>query len=170
MIDPNTHLVIVSSSVGAATSLGGLIAAETSSDIPTIIAGLVILLPVLAAQIIAIMNAKAIRKEVAEIKAKTQETLTQATVIVGHVNSEKTAAEGRESALTNENRLLREMLTEKTQQAALLAQASVRPPAQPAAAKPQVAENIAATAKNTEETAKNTERTERKVDDIKKSQ
>jgi hypothetical protein len=43
--------------------------------------------------------------------------------IKGHVNSEKTAAEGRLAALQKENDLLREMLTDKKATAALLAQA-----------------------------------------------
>jgi CheY-like chemotaxis protein len=44
-------------------------------------------------------------------------------VILGHVNSEKTAAEGRIATLRVENDLLREMLTDKKATAALLAQA-----------------------------------------------
>lgn len=52
--------------------------------------------------------------------------------IKGHVNSEKTAAEGRETALAQENRLLREMLADAKSTAGLLAQAKVvgdvRPP------------------------------------------
>lgn len=51
-------------------------------------------------------------------------------VIQGHVNSEKTAAEGRENTLKVENQLLREQLAEHKNIAALLAQAAasrVRP-------------------------------------------
>ena len=44
--------------------------------------------------------------------------------IEGHVNSEKTAAEGRETTLKRENELLREMLTGQKTTAALLAQAA----------------------------------------------
>lgn len=44
--------------------------------------------------------------------------------IEGHVNSEKTASEGRELALKSENALLREMLNDHRQRAALLAQAA----------------------------------------------
>jgi hypothetical protein len=47
----------------------------------------------------------------------------KADVIIGHVNSEKTAAEGRELTLRAENKLLRESLEESRQAAALLAQA-----------------------------------------------
>jgi hypothetical protein len=55
------------------------------------------------------------------------------TAIEGHVNSEKTAAEGRENTLKRENELLREMLTERKQTAALLAQsvATLQAPASP---------------------------------------
>jgi hypothetical protein len=44
--------------------------------------------------------------------------------IKGHVNSEKTASEGREVALRQENSLLREMLTHEKNNASLLAQAA----------------------------------------------
>lgn len=44
--------------------------------------------------------------------------------IEGHVNSEKTAAQGRMDALMAENALLREMLGERKLTAALLAQAA----------------------------------------------
>lgn len=44
--------------------------------------------------------------------------------IKGHVNSEKTAATGREHALQQENRLLREMIADKSVTASLLAQAA----------------------------------------------
>ena len=42
--------------------------------------------------------------------------------IKGHVNSEKTAADGRQTNLQTENALLREMLAEKANTASLLAQ------------------------------------------------
>jgi hypothetical protein len=50
--------------------------------------------------------------------------VTKVSAIEGHVNSEKTAAAGREATLTRENQLLREMLAERTTTAALLAQAA----------------------------------------------
>jgi hypothetical protein len=49
------------------------------------------------------------------------------TAIEGHVNSEKTASEGRENTLKRENEILREMLSERKQTAALLAQAASHP-------------------------------------------
>lgn len=56
--------------------------------------------------------------------------VTKVSAIEGHVNSEKTASEGREAALKIENALLREMVNDKKQTAALLAQsaATVAPP------------------------------------------
>jgi hypothetical protein len=51
-------------------------------------------------------------------------TSAKTDVILGHVNSEKTASEGRIAALRIENDLLREMLTDKKSTAALLAQAA----------------------------------------------
>jgi hypothetical protein len=45
-------------------------------------------------------------------------------VVLGHVNSEKSLAEGRENTLKRENELLREMLADKKATAALLAQAA----------------------------------------------
>jgi hypothetical protein len=48
----------------------------------------------------------------------------KADVIVGHVNSEKTASQGREATLQAENALLREMLADSKGRAALLAQAA----------------------------------------------
>jgi hypothetical protein len=53
--------------------------------------------------------------------------------IEGHVNSEKTAADGRELLLKNENALLREMLDERKTTAALLAQSTAMTAATPAA-------------------------------------
>jgi hypothetical protein len=55
--------------------------------------------------------------------AKIDSVVTKAAVIEGHVNSEKSTAEGRENTLKSENALLREMLTDRKSQMALLAQA-----------------------------------------------
>jgi len=44
--------------------------------------------------------------------------------IEGHVNSEKTASDGRENALRAENTLLREIIADKRASAGLLAQAA----------------------------------------------
>lgn len=57
--------------------------------------------------------------------------------IKGHVNSEKTAAQGREALLQRENHLLREMLTDKSTTARLLAQAVAVAGAIPSTAVPQ---------------------------------
>lgn len=55
---------------------------------------------------------------------KLDTVVTDTAVVKGHVNSEKTAGEGRELALLKENILLREMIAEKKADAALLAQAA----------------------------------------------
>lgn len=70
------------------------------------------------------------------------------TAIEGHVNSEKTAAEGRERAKDMEIALLREMLTDRKLTAALLAQAASHPPIVPTASPvlDQIEANTAATA------------------------
>lgn len=47
---------------------------------------------------------------------------TKVSAMEAHVNSEKTAADGRENTLKAENVLLRELIGEKKQAAALLAQ------------------------------------------------
>lgn len=61
------------------------------------------------------------------------------TAIEAHTNSEKTAADGRETTLKRENELLRELLTEGRQTAAVLAQAASYRQAAPAAALPPLA-------------------------------
>ena len=53
--------------------------------------------------------------------------------IEGHVNSEKTASEGRENALRQENALLREIIADKKATAGLLAQAAATRPPDPTA-------------------------------------
>lgn len=72
------------------------------------------------------------------------------TAIEGHVNSEKTAAEGREAAKDKEIALLREMLNDRKQTAALLAQATSH--TQMTGAKPSPV--LEAIEVNTAETAK----------------
>lgn len=79
-----------------------------------LIAGAVTIIGALAAAAVTMITAwRTIAQKVASIE--------------GHVNSEKTAAEGREATLKVENTLLREMLVEKKQVAALLAQAASHP-------------------------------------------
>lgn len=62
------------------------------------------------------------QQEASVVKIDTVAKDTEA--IKGHVNSEKTAAEGRQRLLENENQLLRTMVADKKETAALLAQAS----------------------------------------------
>ena len=102
------------------------------------------------------------RKDVA-IKVDTVARDTEA--IKGHVNSEKTAAEGRENALRQENMLLREIIADKKATAGLLAQAVASrahvvvagdglPPV--AATAPAVVESLAQIESNTATIADNT--------------
>jgi hypothetical protein len=66
--------------------------------------------------------------------------------IEGHVNSEKTAAEGREMALKQEVALLREIISGQKQTAAVLAQAASHPVAAATAVLDKIETNTAATA------------------------
>lgn len=59
----------------------------------------------------------------AQTMQKVETVAITAAKIDGHVNSEKTASQGRESALVGENTLLRETLEKERTTAALLAQA-----------------------------------------------
>lgn len=67
-------------------------------------------------------------KKVEKVSATADEIKTKAEVIVGHVNSEKTAAEGRQAKLEAENVLLRQIIAEKKETAVLLAQATASAP------------------------------------------
>lgn len=97
--------------------------------------------------------------------------------IKGHVNSEKTASEGRERLLENENKMLKEMIADKRMTASLLAQASAQrgreaaAAAAPAPIDPQVLDSIdkntADTAANTAKTEANTAQTDAKIDALK---
>lgn len=87
----------------------------TSAEVIAVISAVsLILLPAMGVFMVAIIGK--LRERVDEVSAK-------ADVIVGHVNSEKTAAEGREINLRNEIRILRQNIVEHIQTAALLAQA-----------------------------------------------
>jgi hypothetical protein len=81
-----------------------------------------------AVSIITSLRVSAVAKQQASDTSQLNTVRASTEAIEGHVNSEKTAANGREALLQTENRLLREMLTHETSTAALLAQAaSVRP-------------------------------------------
>jgi hypothetical protein len=88
--------------------------------------------------------------------------------IEGHVNSEKTAAEGRENTLKAEKALLMEMLAERKQAAALLAQAASHAVA---AGVPVAVEHGQTTLeqveRNTKDTATNTARTDAAISELK---
>lgn len=80
------------------------------------------LITAIGGQIVNIIVAWKTTKKVEEVKATVEEVKTKAEVIVGHVNSEKTAAQGREATLEAENVLLRQIIAEKKETAMLLAQ------------------------------------------------
>lgn len=81
--------------------------------------------------VLAIITQIQVKAMNAQQHANTNQLVTVAkdtAVISGHVNSEKTAAQGREAALQQENRLLRDMLTDKATTLAQLQGATPPPP------------------------------------------
>lgn len=99
---------------------------NTTFDIPTItviIGGIVTVIGVLGPAVVTIIAA------LRRVEGITTTVAVSAAKIEGHVNSEKTAADGRELALRREIELLRELLATQKQTAALLAQATASPAA-----------------------------------------
>ena len=93
-------------------------------------ADLLLIIAALGVVIVNIIVALRSTAAVAEIRREQINTATSlfavakdTAAIKGHVNSEKTASDGREAALRQENTLLREMLADKKATAGLLAQA-----------------------------------------------
>lgn len=87
----------------------------------------------IVAAIFAGWNSLAAKRIATEAKAETvAQTLKldsvakDTAVVLGHVNSEKSAAEGRLATVKRENELLREMIADKIHTAGLLAQAVVQ--------------------------------------------
>ena len=117
----------------------------------TILGGITLsVIAALAAAVVSVINALRISdvrekqtRDAALIDTVARDTET----IKGHVNSEKTAAEGREITLRSENQLLREIIADKKNAASLLAQATATRTRQTAT------HNTAATSENTENTA-----------------
>lgn len=157
----------------------------------TLIGGQILtVIAALAAAVVAIINALRMTDMKKQQEANTNQIVTVAKdteAIKGHVNSEKTASEGRERLLENENKMLKEMISDKKMTASLLAQAQAQrgrgadpgPGASAASAlDPVVLESIeantaetaaaaAATAANTAHAEATAARTEAKVDDMK---
>ena len=96
----------------------------------TLVGGLsVTIIAALAAAIVSVINALRIadvmvKQDADSVRMDTVSKDTEA--IKGHVNSEKTAAAGREDALRKENELLREIIADKKSTAGLLAQAAAQ--------------------------------------------
>lgn len=108
----------------------GLLALALQITAPEAAAGVVVLGPtglsataitLIIGGIVAIIGA--IATAVVTIITAWHAVASKVSVIEGHVNSEKTAAEGRERTLQHENALLREMLNDRKTTAQLLAQA-----------------------------------------------
>lgn len=132
----------------------------------------------LGAAAVAVINALRMNDLKRQQETNTNEIVTvgkDTAAIKGHVNSEKTAAEGRELLLRNENLLLKDRITDIQMTARLLAQAAAQRGRDPhgAAAAAAVAasvetpellesidKNTAETAAAAAETAANTARTE----------
>lgn len=97
------------------TLIGGLIV----TIITTIVTGVI--------SIITAVHMKAVAAQQTVNATQLVNVAKDTEAIKGHVNSEKTAATGREAALQQENRLLREMLTDKAAQLAAVTPAPPRP-------------------------------------------
>lgn len=157
----------------------------------TLIGGQILtVIAALAAAVVAIINALRTNdlKKQQDTNIQRLDTVAKDTeAIKGHVNSEKTASEGRERLLENENKLLKQIIDDKKMTAGLLAQAVAQrgrgaDPGPGAAAAhaidPVVLESIeantaetaaaaVATAANTAHAEAAAARTEAKVDDMK---
>lgn len=97
----------------------------TSVEIIGIIGAVGVLVGGLVAGVVSILRAFAeFRATVNRVDAKADVIAATAAKIDGHVNSEKTAGEGRENTLRAEIALLREVLSDKKATASLLAQAA----------------------------------------------
>ncbi len=93
----------------------------------TLVTGLIVtVISAIVGGIVAVITALRVTA-VKDVQASTAQTILDVAknteAIKGHVNSERTAAEGRELMLRRENELLREMIADKRVTAALLAQA-----------------------------------------------
>lgn len=148
----------------------------------TLVGGMIVtIIGVIVTGVLQVINAMRVTANTNQIVAVAKDT----EAIKGHVNSEKTASEGRETTLRRENALLREMLTDKKATAGLLAQASAlraRSPvlvstvpaavlpagaAHPAPTDPATTELLESIDQHTADTAANTSRTETKLDTLK---
>jgi hypothetical protein len=93
----------------------------------TLVAGLIAsLIGTLATAVVQVVTAFRVTavKQATDLNASTLLVVAKDTeAIKGHVNSEKTAAEGKLNTAMRENELLREMLADRKATAALLAQA-----------------------------------------------
>lgn len=128
----------------------------------TLLGGMIVtVIAALAAAVVSVINAMRLGDvkqrqdaEVARIDTVSKDT----EAIKGHVNSEKTAAEGRQRLLENENLLLKEMLADKRLTASLLAQAAASRSREAGAATQSSADSLQKIDDNTAAIAVNTEK------------
>lgn len=140
---PDPEIVAAAAVAAAAVLKTAAVTASPFSD-PYVIAMIgtqvVIVIGAIASAVVLILNRgqmRVMQDQQAVNAAHIMTVRADTEAIKGHVNSEKTAANGRETTLQKENALLREMLTDKKTTAQLLAQAvAVR--ARPASVVPVV--------------------------------
>lgn len=148
------------------------------SEITALTVAAVAFVTAVGVAIVNIITAAGAARQRQEQTNKIDETLRKTAVIEGHVNSEKTRAAGEIATLQKEVLLLRELMADKKETAALLAQSAVQAKPIPAAAPLTVTDTNKRTEvkvlkeieKHTAETAANTVATDATVQEIKKSE
>lgn len=143
-----------------------------------IISGIGFQLGILIAAVFAGLAARDARRISQDTKVETlaqtvkiDKVATETAVVLGHVNSEKTADAKTIEFQARENQMLRDQLAEKDRVAGLLAQAAshqvARVPAAPSPTPPD-AQTLDKIETNTADTAVNTKRTDAAVDKLRK--
>lgn len=161
----------------ATFAAGVVVALFSPTDVKEIIIAVGVLIAGVGVVVVNVINARAQSRKLdaqdeklVKQGEKLEQNLRTTEVIAGHVNSEKTAAQGKITTLEKEVALLREMMADKTAAATLLAQAaataSVHATAVPLPT--QATPVLKEIAKHTSDTAANTARTEAQVQELKK--
>lgn len=118
------HILVKSAGTTATFALGAVIALFSPADIKEIIVAVSVFVAGVGVVIVNIITARSASRQRREQGQKLDLTLQKAAVIEGHVNSEKTKADGEIAALKQEVTILRQVLSEKRETAALLAQSA----------------------------------------------
>lgn len=126
----------------------------TSTEVITVIAAVGGLVTIIGGVLVNVVVA--LRSKVDEVNAKVD-------VVKGSVDGQATAAASREESLQKELKFLREMLADRKETAALLAQSITIVPPRVDVAHPETAKSLDRIDVNTSETAKNTARVEAEV-------